>query len=26
MTWGFLDDGFHEDPRTLEMSLAAAGL
>jgi hypothetical protein len=24
--WAALDDGFHEDPRTLEVGLAAAGL
>jgi hypothetical protein len=26
MTWAALDDGFHEDPRTLDAGLAAAGL
>jgi hypothetical protein len=26
MTWAALDDGFHEDPRTLEAGLTAAGL
>ena len=26
MPWAALDDGFHEDPRTLEAGLAAAGL
>jgi hypothetical protein len=26
MTWACLDDNFHEDPRTLDAGLAAAGL
>jgi hypothetical protein len=26
MSWAALDDGFHEDPRTVEAGLAAAGL
>jgi hypothetical protein len=26
MAWAALDDGFHEDPRTVEAGLAAAGL